>query len=60
MTDQLNQDIIEDLLKLKDDGNLYHRESQCLEFKESFNLAGLADYSSQDHIRVGSKESPNE
>ena len=23
---------------------LYHREGQCLEFKEQFNLAGLADY----------------
>lgn len=44
MTEKLNQDIIEDLLKLKGDGNLYHRESQYLEFKESFNLAGLADY----------------
>lgn len=44
MTEKLNQDIIIDLLKLKDDGNLYHRESQYLEFKESFNLAGLADY----------------
>jgi len=44
MTDKLNQNIINDLLKLKDDGNLYRRESQHLEFKESFNLAGLADY----------------
>lgn len=44
MTERLNQDIMEDLLKLKGDGNLYHRESQYLEFKESFNLAGLADY----------------
>ena len=23
---------------------LFHREGQCLEFKEQFNLAGLADY----------------
>ena len=44
MTERLNQEIITNLLKLKDDGNLYHRESQFLEFKESFNLAGLADY----------------
>ena len=29
---------------MKADGNLFHRESQYLEFKESFNLAGLADY----------------
>ncbi len=44
MTDNLNQNIIESLLRIKVDGNLYHRESQNLEFKESFNLAGLADY----------------
>lgn len=36
--------IIAEFLKLKDDGNLFHRESQYLEFKESFNFAGLADY----------------
>lgn len=40
----LAQDIIEELLKVKDDGNLYHRESQTLEFKESYNFAGLAEY----------------
>lgn len=34
---------IKELLRLK--GNhLYHREGQELEFKEQFNLAGLADY----------------
>lgn len=44
MTENLNSKIINDILKLKDDGNLYRRESQYLEFKESFNLAGLADY----------------
>lgn len=44
MSDKLNENIITELLKVKDDGNLYHRESQYLEFKESFNLAGLADY----------------
>lgn len=44
MSEKLNEKIIFELLKVKDDGNLYHRESQCLEFKESFNLAGLADY----------------
>lgn len=44
MTERLNTEIINDLLKIKDDGNLYRRESQYLEFKESFNLAGLADY----------------
>jgi hypothetical protein len=44
MSDKLNENTISEILKLKDDGNLYHRESQYLEFKESFNLAGLADY----------------
>ncbi len=44
MSDKLNKNIITELLKLKEDGNLFHRESQYLEFKESFNLAGLADY----------------
>lgn len=44
MSDKLNENIVSELLKLKDDGNLFHRESQYLEFKESFNLAGLADY----------------
>ena len=40
----LAQEIIAEILKVKPDGNLYHRESQNLEFKESFNFAGLADY----------------
>ena len=31
------------LLKVKG-SYLYHREGQCLEFKEQFDLAGLADY----------------
>lgn len=44
MSERLNENIITKLLKVKDDGNLFHRESQFLEFKESFNLAGLADY----------------
>lgn len=44
MSEKLNEEIIVDFLKLKPDGNLYHRESQYLEFKESFNLAGLEDY----------------
>src|SRR5690554_3278621 len=44
MSEKLHENIVTELLKLKDDGNLFHRESQYLEFKESFNLAGLADY----------------
>ncbi|WP_352422896.1 ATP-binding protein [Proteiniphilum sp.] len=44
MSDKLNMEVITDLLKVKNDGVLYRRESQTLEFKESFNFAGLADY----------------
>ena len=44
VSDYLNIDIIKGILKLKDDGTLFHRESQELEFKEQFNFAGLADY----------------
>jgi hypothetical protein len=44
MGKKLTKTTISNLLQLKEDGNLYHRESQNLEFKESFNLAGLADY----------------
>jgi len=35
---------VKEMLRLKKGGNLYHREGQELEFKEQFNLAGLADY----------------
>lgn len=35
---------IADILKLRADGKLFHREGQRLEFKEQFNLGGLADY----------------
>jgi hypothetical protein len=31
-------------LRLTDTGKVYHRESQTLEFKESFNFAGLEEY----------------
>ena len=37
-------DEIKELLRLRSDGNLRHRESQTLEFKESFNFAGLSEY----------------
>lgn len=33
-----------ELLKVTEGGNLYHREGQELEFKEQFNLSGLAEY----------------
>lgn len=35
---------VEELLKVREDGILKHRESQTLEFKTSFNFAGLAEY----------------
>lgn len=35
---------IVELLKVKPNGNLYHREGQTIEFKEQFNFGGLADY----------------
>lgn len=40
----INIEEIKQLLRLREDGNLYHRESQTLEFKEAFNFAGLAEY----------------
>lgn len=39
----ISQSEVEELLSIKD-GYLYHRESQELEFKEQYNLNGLADY----------------
>lgn len=44
MSKYLSKETIEELLKLKDDGCLFHRENQSLEFKENFNYAGLAEY----------------
>jgi hypothetical protein len=44
MSEYLSKTKIAELLKIKEDGLLYHRESQTLEFKESFNFAGLGDY----------------
>lgn len=35
---------VKELLKIKDNGNFYHRESQVLEFKEQFSLSALAEY----------------
>lgn len=39
----IDEDHIRELLRVKEK-YLYHREGQELEFKEQFNLAGLADY----------------
>jgi hypothetical protein len=35
---------IKEILRIKGDGRLFHREGQELEFKQQFNLSGLADY----------------
>ena len=40
----IDENVISELLKIATMGNLFHREGQELEFKEQFNLAGLADY----------------
>lgn len=40
----LNIEVAKEILKLKDDGSVYRRESQSLEFKENFSLAALSDY----------------
>src|SRR5690606_1865793 len=40
----IDEENIKELLRTKVGGGLHHREGQELEFKESFNLAGLADY----------------
>jgi hypothetical protein len=40
----ISEDEIKELLRTNVDGKLHHREGQELEFKEQFNLAGLADY----------------
>lgn len=40
----IDEDYIKELLRTKAGGGLHHREGQELEFKEQFNLAGLADY----------------
>ena len=39
----MDESIVKELLKTKG-SYLYHREGQELEFKEQFNLGGLADY----------------
>lgn len=40
----IDEEYIKELLRTKAGGGLHHREGQELEFKEQFNLAGLADY----------------
>ena len=40
----ITQEKINELLRTKADGSLHHREQKDLEYKESFNLNGLAEY----------------
>ena len=40
----IEEKYIQELLRLTDDGRLFHREGQELEFKEQFSLSALADY----------------
>jgi len=42
--EKMTDTIIKELLRLKPDGSLFYREQKDLEFKESFNLNGLAEY----------------
>lgn len=39
-----DDNIISEILRTGEDGLLYHRESQTLEYKEQFNIKGLEDY----------------
>lgn len=41
---KITDEKVSELLKLKPDGSLFHREAKDLEFKESFNLAGIGEY----------------
>ncbi len=41
---KITDEVIQELLRVKADGSLYHREAKDLEFKESFNLAGIGEY----------------
>lgn len=41
---KITDELISELLRLKQDGSLYHREAKDLEFKESFNLSGIGEY----------------
>ena len=36
--------VVAEILRTRPNNRLFHREGQELEFKEQFNLAGLADY----------------
>ena len=42
--EKITDETISELLRTKSDGSLYHREAKDLEFKESFNLAGIGEY----------------
>jgi len=40
----IDERLVREFLRVNEEGRVYHRESQELEFKEQFNLAALADY----------------
>lgn len=40
----ITDEIVKELLRARPDGSLFHREQKDLEYKESFNLNGLAEY----------------
>ena len=44
MSEMISPTNIQEILKTKDDGYLFHRESKDLEFKVSFSFANLAEY----------------
>jgi hypothetical protein len=62
----IDESLVREFLRIQD-GRFYHREGQELEFKEQFNLAGLADYfrdfaafanNRGGHLIFGVKDSP--
>lgn len=44
MSEKTSNDNIQELLKTKEDGYLFHRESKDLEYKASFNFGELPEY----------------
>ena len=42
--DPLDEKLINELLKQKENGSLHHRENKSLEFKEQYNHAGIVEY----------------
>ena len=40
----IDENEIKEILRIRPNGRLYHREGQTVEFKQQFNFAGLGDY----------------